>query len=372
MSTNVVAGSVPTNFATATSHTITVRETLAGASNSPRDTVLTINVTAGTDTTPNAFTFTDQTGVALSTPITSNTITVSGINTATPLTITGGQYSINGGAFASTATTVVNGDTVVVRVTSSGSNSTAVNATLTIGGVSDTFTVTTLAGAAWTPLDLGSKLMAYYDTKLSTITGTAPVTQVNDLSGNGYHLTEGGTTAGPAYNATGFGAGKPSLDFDGSNDRLLVSGASLGGTGFACAAIATLDTSGSGDSPLASISDSAQPGPLWCFYQSGASTSLYTFRQPGLDSGPLTVTSNTRFRAYTRFNGTDNVLTINGSSAAAVANTAAFDATVSLGMGQLPNLSAAPWKGKIGVLIFIKGVLTTGEETNLDTWLTAW
>lgn len=372
MSTNVIAGSVPTNFATATSHTITVRETLAGASNSPRDTVLTINVTAGTDTTPDAFTFTDQTGVALSTPTTSNTITVSGINTAAPLTITGGQYSINGGVFASTATTVVNGDTVAVRVTSSGSNSTAVNATLTIGTVSDTFTVTTLAGGAWTPLDLGSKLMAYYDTKLSTITGTAPVTQVNDLSGNGYHATDLGTALGPAYNATGFGAGKPSLDFNGTSSRLIGAGAALGGTGFACAAIATLDTSGLGDAPLAGISDSTQAGPLWCFYQSGTSGDIYTFRRNGLDSGPRTVTNNTRFRAYTRFNGTDNVLTINGSSAAAVANTGAFDATVSLGVGQLPDLSAAPWKGKIGVVIFIKGVLTTGEETNLDTWLTAW
>jgi hypothetical protein len=107
--------------------------------------------TIASDTTPNAFSFTDQTNVALSTPIISNTITISGIDTASPLTITGGQYSINGGAFASAATTVVNGNTVAVRVTSSGTNSTAVSATLTIGGVSDTFTVTTLALVASPP-----------------------------------------------------------------------------------------------------------------------------------------------------------------------------------------------------------------------------
>src|SRR4051812_5540391 len=50
MSTNIVAGSVSTDYETAASHTITVRETLAGASNSPRDTVLTINVTDVADT----------------------------------------------------------------------------------------------------------------------------------------------------------------------------------------------------------------------------------------------------------------------------------------------------------------------------------
>lgn len=49
---NVVAGLVSTDFETATSHSITVRETLAGASNSPRDTVLTITVTDVADTPP--------------------------------------------------------------------------------------------------------------------------------------------------------------------------------------------------------------------------------------------------------------------------------------------------------------------------------
>ncbi|WP_293372264.1 DUF1800 family protein [Nevskia sp.] len=42
---NIVAGAVATDFAMATSHSITVREVLAGATNTPRDTVLTINVT---------------------------------------------------------------------------------------------------------------------------------------------------------------------------------------------------------------------------------------------------------------------------------------------------------------------------------------
>jgi hypothetical protein len=42
---NVVAGSISTDFETSTSHEITVRETLGAASNSPRDTALTINVT---------------------------------------------------------------------------------------------------------------------------------------------------------------------------------------------------------------------------------------------------------------------------------------------------------------------------------------
>jgi hypothetical protein len=102
------------------------------------------NATTTPDTTPNAFHFNDQTNVALSTLISSNVITVSGINASTSISVSGGEYSVNGGAYASTTGTVQNGDTVQVRHTSSSSFNTSVNTTLTIGGVSDTFTTTTV------------------------------------------------------------------------------------------------------------------------------------------------------------------------------------------------------------------------------------
>lgn len=101
------------------------------------------------DSTPDQFVFNDQTGVELSTVITSNIITVSGITVASPISITGGgTYSINGGAYTNVASNVINGDTITVRQTSSSSYSTKTDATLTIGGVSDTFSVTTKAQTA--------------------------------------------------------------------------------------------------------------------------------------------------------------------------------------------------------------------------------
>ncbi|MCL7420080.1 MAG: hypothetical protein M8364_04155 [Methylobacter sp.] len=45
------------------------------------------------DTTPNPFSFTDQTDVSLDTVETSNTITVSGINASTAISMTGGLYA---------------------------------------------------------------------------------------------------------------------------------------------------------------------------------------------------------------------------------------------------------------------------------------
>jgi len=95
------------------------------------------------DTTPDAFSFTDQTGLPPNAEVQSNEITVAGINGPAPISVVGGAYSIDGGAFTATAGTVANGARVRVRVTASISYSTTVSATLTIGGVSDTFSVTT-------------------------------------------------------------------------------------------------------------------------------------------------------------------------------------------------------------------------------------
>lgn len=134
---------------------ITVRLTSSGSYSTTKSATLTIGMISDTfsvttqapppDTTPNQFTFTDQTGVALNTVTTSNTITVAGINTETTISITGGTYSINGGEYTSDTGTVSNDDTVTIQLTSSGSYSTTTDATLTIDGVSDTFSVTTKA-----------------------------------------------------------------------------------------------------------------------------------------------------------------------------------------------------------------------------------
>ena len=100
-----------------------------------------------TDSTPNAFTLTDQTDSMLGVNVISNSITVSGINTSANISITGGEYAIDGGAYTNAASTVNNGQTVTVRLTTSANVSTAAEATLTIGGVSDTFNIITVATA---------------------------------------------------------------------------------------------------------------------------------------------------------------------------------------------------------------------------------
>lgn len=95
------------------------------------------------DAMPNKFTFTDQINVAWSKDITSNTITVSGINVPVVISVTGGTYSINGSSYTDENGTVNNGDSVSVKQTSASSSNTKTDVTLTIGNVSDVFSVTT-------------------------------------------------------------------------------------------------------------------------------------------------------------------------------------------------------------------------------------
>ena len=151
---------------------------------------LSSNMLFAADTTPDQFNFTDRTNVALSTEYKSNAITVSGIDTATLISVTGGTYSVNGAAFTSASGTVNLGNTVKVRKVSAASYSTTENATLTIGGVSDTFSVTTLIDPADTTPDpfhftdrTNVALSTEYKSNAITVSGIGSATPISIIGG---------------------------------------------------------------------------------------------------------------------------------------------------------------------------------------------
>lgn len=269
---------------------VDVRHTSSGTAGTTTTTTLTIGGVSETftsvtiaDTTPDAFTFTDVTDATISTLYTSNTITVAGIDAAASISITGGEYQIDSGSWTSSSGTVTNGQTVKVRVTSSGSNSTTVSATLTIGGVSDTYSVTTeaaggtitisitdgtgYAGSEYTTDTTGGQWYANED----AISGETGATYIMDIENEGKSITYriggdtsnaiemwtpvtdlgsvvavmdirqgltltgsavdqwdsqvGGVSASqatnkPTYSATQLDGTTPGIDFDGTNDTL--------------------------------------------------------------------------------------------------------------------------------------------------------
>lgn len=121
--------------------------TRASAELSVGDVTGGFSVTTKYDTVPDAFGFTDLTDAARDTVIASEPITVTGLGASTPISISAGEYALNGGAFTSVAGFVESGNTLSVRVRTSSEYATAVSATVDIGGVTGTFSVTTLKDA---------------------------------------------------------------------------------------------------------------------------------------------------------------------------------------------------------------------------------
>jgi hypothetical protein len=140
---------------------------------------------------PDPFTFIDQTGVSLHKTITSNTITLTGgTNPPWPISIDNGKYSINGGPYTSDDGTVNNNDTVTVQLTSSENYFTITDATLTIGGISDTFSLTTL-------FKFNTKRDVPLNTKITSNTITSGINAAVPISitGGEYSINDGPYTS---------------------------------------------------------------------------------------------------------------------------------------------------------------------------------
>jgi len=84
------------------------------------------------DTIPDAFYFADRDNQPPNTYVLSNTVLISGITAPAPVSVTGGQCSINGNGWIISGS-INNGDTLRLRILSSSSLNTAVSASISIG-----------------------------------------------------------------------------------------------------------------------------------------------------------------------------------------------------------------------------------------------
>lgn len=107
----------------------------------------TWQVSTGSDFSPNTFSFTNVT-VDPSTLTTSNTLTLTGFNSPSRISVTGtgAAISINGGAFV-TSGDIRDGQTLQVRLTSNATENGTASATITLGTYSTTWTVTSVSPA---------------------------------------------------------------------------------------------------------------------------------------------------------------------------------------------------------------------------------
>ncbi len=180
---------------------IRVRHTSSSDYASPVNTVLTIGGVSDTftsttlpDTVPDAFAFTDQTLLPISTVTESDLVTIAGLGVATTISISGGEYRINGGIYTSADGSIVNGDTVQLRRSSSGTYSDTVDVVLTVGGVSDTFSLTTKSAGTPDAFMFTDQSGVDFNTLISsdliTISGLGAASNVS--ISNGFYSVNGG------------------------------------------------------------------------------------------------------------------------------------------------------------------------------------
>lgn len=164
----------------------------------------TQRTTATAGVTPQPFHLGGPTSVASGAWAASNTITVSGISAVVPVTISNGQYRINGGAWTAGAGTASANQTIQVRAQAPAVGGTSAVASLTIGGVTGTFQVTAIVDTSPDSFDLGpAKTVspgAWAESAAATISGVNAPTPVT-ISGGQYRINGGAwqTAAGSIH-----------------------------------------------------------------------------------------------------------------------------------------------------------------------------
>jgi hypothetical protein len=95
------------------------------------------------DILPTAFAFIDVLDAAPDTEYESNTITLLGIDGFVDVSVVDGEFSKNGAPYTDVPTIAVNGNTFTVKGVSPGVDLESTNVRLTIGSLSDIFTIRT-------------------------------------------------------------------------------------------------------------------------------------------------------------------------------------------------------------------------------------
>ncbi|WP_152051821.1 phage head closure protein [Tautonia marina] len=313
------------------------------------------------DITPDAFVFPDVLTPLRDTPFTTETITLSGMNVPANLTITNGLYSLNGGEFTSAPAVVFTGDTIALRATSS-SDGTPVVATLTVGTYSTNFGIYDDPNP---PVTSGLRLWLSSSVAEYIVSSGGLVSQWTDRSGNGNHLTQG-TAVNQPTTGTRTLNGRNALDFDGTNDFMLLPSAlhSIPGANNTVFVVALSDTgAGSGGAQALLRGDTTNfqmqfnPGSARIENRNHTSTNVFT-----------TVTKNATANIFAQCR--------NGSALTACFNTTqtvnasgANNVTVTgIGLGGSAT-GTQPFNGLIAEVLVYNRALTLAEANQVATFL---
>lgn len=226
----------------------------------------------------------------------------------------------------------------------------------------------------WSPSDLSSSLLAWWDSSYGVSLSGSQVTAWADRK-SGYSVTQGTAAARPLWSATSFG-GQPGLTFDGTDDLLNMEGLPFmsGATPGEIWAVVQQDAlvADTGARRLISIGGATLSSRYIRRFVSGGVNRIHALVGDGtslVQSGIPAVDASSRhvvrgiFTATSVQAGVDGTL---GTSAAVVPNTPAT--RVNIGASSSSAIGAEYWQGKIRDVI-VTLPLTTAQAAQMQAFL---
>lgn len=230
-----------------------------------------------------------------------------------------------------------------------------------------------LASGAFSPKKIAG-LEAWYDASVAssvTLVSTF-VSQWDDLSGNGLHLTQSVEANRPG---TGTINGLTAVDFDGSNDRLERSGYT--GTVGTVFSVHSLDVYQNGMVyEFLKASGGSVYGMSMLARALGAGASEYTVAgrngaasSDSFNNGDQQIFNQQRLTTQT-YDGTTSITTVDGTNlAGSTAVTLSNTATILLGARRQTSSYSLLLNGQIGEVVAYNRVLTASEIDKVESYL---
>lgn len=198
------------------------------------------------------------------------------------------------------------------------------------------------------------------DSSSVTLDGSNNVSQWNDKSGNARHVTQGTTTTRPSYRTADLN-GLNVLRFDGTDDRMTASFTTIPQPTTTFLVFRVSKVTG-----FQGFYDSLATNPH-DFYLSATTPILESGSALSIYGGTATV--NVAALMSGQHNGTSSVLRFNRSQVAAGnAGTSGLTSGISIGANRLSNSFV---QGDIAEFLFYARVLTAGEITQIENYLSA-
>jgi hypothetical protein len=217
-------------------------------------------------------------------------------------------------------------------------------------------------------------LAAWYDaTVASSVTlASGFVSQWDDLSGGGLHLSQATEADRPSLGTLG---GKTAIDFDGSNDFLRNAQAPaswLFGTYFIAFSQDTATNVGQTLITLNVAGQTYRMGLVWSALQEFRTQQISGTGSVSNVSGGSGVTNTPRLITHTYDGTSSGSLRLSGTSLTGSSSvTASSDSGVIVGIRRASNVSSLPMDGKVGELVIYNRVLSATEIARIERYLAA-